>query len=79
MDAALPEDEPDPDSTPDGGASLNFDFPVDLATQYRPFAVANLYYWNNIVHDGPVPLEREHLRLWQTGGNNRACASCRTG
>lgn len=40
---------------PDGGASLNFDFPVDLVTQappaYEDFAITNLFYWNNIVHD----------------------------
>jgi extracellular elastinolytic metalloproteinase len=40
---------------PDGGASLNFDFPLDLATQappaYLDFAITNLFYWNNIVHD----------------------------
>lgn len=40
---------------PDGGAGLVFDFPVDLATQqpneYEDFAITNLFYWNNIVHD----------------------------
>lgn len=40
---------------PDGGASLVFDFPVDLDTQqpgdYQSFAITNLFYWNNIVHD----------------------------
>lgn len=40
---------------PDGGASLVFDFPIDLDTQqpadYQPFAIVNLFYWNNIVHD----------------------------
>jgi extracellular elastinolytic metalloproteinase len=45
----------DPGSDPDGGAALQFDFPLDLETQappeYRPAAVANLFYWNNIVHD----------------------------
>lgn len=45
----------DANSDPDGGSGLQFDFPLDLATQqpsaYRPFAVANLFYWNNIVHD----------------------------
>ncbi len=37
-----------------GGATLNFDFPVDLAQQpstYRPAAITNLFYWNNIIHD----------------------------
>jgi extracellular elastinolytic metalloproteinase len=46
---------PDPGSLPDGGAGLVFDFPLMLATQqpadYRPAAVTNLFYWNNIVHD----------------------------
>jgi len=45
---------PDPGSDPDGGAALNFDFPLNLAA--RPFdsqaaIVTNLFYWNNIVHD----------------------------
>lgn len=46
--------QPDPGSEPDGGPSLLFDLPLDLtqsASSYRPFAVANLFYWNNIVHD----------------------------
>src|SRR5207247_1539726 len=45
---------PDPDSDPEGGASLDFDFPLDLTlgpATYRPAAVVNLFYWNNIVHD----------------------------
>jgi extracellular elastinolytic metalloproteinase len=44
----------DPDSDPNGGASLTFDFTLDLgqsADTYRPAAVTNLFYWNNIVHD----------------------------
>jgi extracellular elastinolytic metalloproteinase len=44
----------DPGSDPDGGAGLQFDFPLDLGQQpttYRPAAVANLFYWNNIIHD----------------------------
>ncbi len=40
---------------PDGGPELIFDFPIDLATQqppaYEEFAVTNLFYWNNILHD----------------------------
>src|SRR5262249_19537912 len=39
---------------PDGGAALNFDFPLDLTqspSAYRPAAITNLYYWNNILHD----------------------------
>ncbi|MCB1032445.1 MAG: M36 family metallopeptidase, partial [Acidobacteria bacterium] len=44
----------DPGSDPDGGAALSFDFPLDLSLgpdTYRPAAVTNLFYWNNIVHD----------------------------
>ncbi len=44
----------DPGSLPDGGAALVFDFPLDLTQQpseYRPAAVVNLYYWNNVIHD----------------------------
>jgi len=46
---------------PDGGASLLFDFPLDLSTQqppeYENFAITNLFYWNNLIHD----------ILWQHG------------
>ncbi|NKI36590.1 hypothetical protein HFP89_15570 [Wenzhouxiangella sp. XN79A] len=42
-------------SRPDGGAALVFDFPIDLATQqpidYLDFAITNLFYWNNRLHD----------------------------
>jgi hypothetical protein len=44
----------DPGSDPSGGASLVFDFPLDLnlgPETYRPFAVTNLFYWNNLMHD----------------------------
>lgn len=45
----------DAGSLPDGGASLVFQPALDLATQqpadYRPAAVVNLYYWNNVMHD----------------------------
>jgi hypothetical protein len=44
----------DPDSDPDGGVGLAFDFPLDLTAgpdTYRPAAVTNLFYWNNVVHD----------------------------
>jgi len=41
--------------SPDGGASLDFQFPLDLATQqpvdYQSAAITNLFYWNNILHD----------------------------
>jgi len=40
---------------PDGGAELVFDFPIDLTTQqppeYEDFAITNLFYWNNYIHD----------------------------
>jgi hypothetical protein len=45
---------PDPLTDPDGGAGLDFDFPLDLDQRpldYRDAAVTNLFYWNNIVHD----------------------------
>ncbi|MCL4263279.1 MAG: M36 family metallopeptidase [Anaerolineae bacterium] len=45
---------PDPGSSPDGGAGLDFDFPLDLTqppSAYRPAAVTNLFHWNNLVHD----------------------------
>ncbi len=45
---------PDAGSSPDGGANLIFDFPLDLTqapSTYRPAAVTNLFYWNNYIHD----------------------------
>ena len=45
---------PDPLSEPDGGSGLDFDFPLDFSREpleYRPAAVTNLFYWNNIIHD----------------------------
>jgi len=45
---------PDPGSDPDGGPTLSFDFPLDLTLNpptYRPAAVTNLFYWNNVMHD----------------------------
>ncbi|MDY8136463.1 M36 family metallopeptidase [Aquimarina sp. 2201CG5-10] len=39
---------------PDGGASLDFDFPLNLTQQpstYQSAAITNLFYWNNIIHD----------------------------
>ena len=40
---------------PDGGTTLDFDFPMDLAAGY-PYqnadaAIVNLFYWNNVIHD----------------------------
>lgn len=43
-----------PDVRADGGAGLDFDFPLDLSASpgaYRPAAVTNLFYWNNVMHD----------------------------
>ena len=45
---------PDLGSDPDGGASLTFDFALDLTK--RPLdsqaaMVTNLFYWNNVIHD----------------------------
>jgi len=41
-------------SSPDGGASLDFDFPLNLndtAKVYIDAATTNLFYWNNLMHD----------------------------
>ena len=40
--------------SPDGGANLSFDFPVDFKKEpetYKDAAITNLFYWNNIIHD----------------------------
>ena len=45
---------PDFDGSPDGGAGLDFSFPIDLtehAQAYREAVVTNLFYWNNVIHD----------------------------
>ncbi|RMB59104.1 T9SS C-terminal target domain-containing protein [Dokdonia sinensis] len=39
---------------PNGGSSLNFDFPLNLnnaPSTFLPAATTNLFYWNNIMHD----------------------------
>ena len=44
----------DPGSDPDGGAHADVRFPARphaAAATYRPAAVTNLFYWNNIMHD----------------------------
>jgi extracellular elastinolytic metalloproteinase len=44
----------DANSRPSGGTALNFDFALNLAqapSTYRPGAVTNLFYLNNIIHD----------------------------
>ncbi|MEM1121486.1 MAG: T9SS-dependent M36 family metallopeptidase [Bacteroidota bacterium] len=40
--------------SPDGGASLDFDFPLDLSllpAQNEDAMITNLFYWNNAIHD----------------------------
>jgi hypothetical protein len=39
---------------PSGGATLDFDFPIDLTgapSTYLDPAITNLFYWNNLMHD----------------------------
>ncbi len=53
-DADATANVPDPGSSPDGGATLNFDFPFPTTQEpdtYVPASVTNLFYWNNKVHD----------------------------
>jgi|GEM_PF-998128 len=48
------EDGNNPNFSPDGGATLNFDFPLDLSLDpnlYESAAVTNLFYCVNIAHD----------------------------
>ena len=51
------EDRADADilgNTPDGGTTLNFDYPLDfnlLPVDYEDAAITNLFYMNNIMHD----------------------------
>ncbi len=48
------DNAPDAGSSPDGGVTLIFDFPIDLTqppSAYRPASVTNLFYWNNFLHD----------------------------
>ena len=40
--------------SPNGGAALNFDFPIDLTKDpetNKSANITNLFYWNNIIHD----------------------------
>lgn len=40
--------------SPDGGATLDFDFPLNLSqdpSNYQDAALTNLFYWNNLMHD----------------------------
>ncbi|HQW80329.1 MAG TPA: M36 family metallopeptidase [Pseudomonadota bacterium] len=51
-------DAPDPGSSPDCTAPLNCTFALDLTqapSSYRPAAVANLFYMNNMMHDIAYP------------------------
>ncbi len=51
-------DAPDPGSSPDCGVALDCTFPLDLTlapSAYRPGAVANLFYMNNMIHDIAYP------------------------
>jgi extracellular elastinolytic metalloproteinase len=46
--------KPDAGGSPDGGVNLTFNSLIDLTqtpSTYRPAAVTNLFYWNNVVHD----------------------------
>ena len=48
------QQRPDPGTDPDGGAGLDFDFPLDLTRRpfdSQPAFVTNLFYWNNVMHD----------------------------
>lgn len=49
------EDGDNPGFSPDGGAGLLFDFPINLnyspGIQSEPAVISNLFYWNNIIHD----------------------------
>ncbi|NRA10892.1 MAG: hypothetical protein HRT57_02925, partial [Crocinitomicaceae bacterium] len=43
-----------PGYAPDGGPTLNFDFPFDpnqVGQGYWDPAITNLFYWNNMIHD----------------------------
>ncbi|MFZ7154089.1 MAG: M36 family metallopeptidase [Bacteroidota bacterium] len=47
-------DQDVPGTSPDGGASLNFDFPINFTQQpgtYLEASVTNLFYTNNWMHD----------------------------
>ena len=47
-------DSNSPGFSPNGGATLDFDFPLNLnqnPSGYLDVAVTNLFFWNNIMHD----------------------------
>ncbi len=59
-----------PGYSPDGGAGLLFDFPVDFEeqpTEYEDAVITNLFYWNNIIHDVLA-----HYGFDEAGGNFQA-------
>lgn len=48
------DDDNNPGYSPDGGATLDFDFPMDLnqlGSGFWDAAITNLFYMNNIMHD----------------------------
>jgi hypothetical protein len=49
------DNTPDPNSQPNGGTGLDFDFPIltydATPAVYRDAAVTNLFYMNNVMHD----------------------------
>ena len=48
------DERPDADGEPDGGASLTFDFPLDLSQgplANKDASVTDLFYWSNVIHD----------------------------
>ena len=49
------EDGDNPGYSPDGGAGLTFNFPINEtysnADQSEDAVITNLFYWNNIIHD----------------------------
>ncbi len=52
---------------PDGGSTLDFDFPIDLEqppSAYQAAAITNLFYWNNLLHD-----IHYHYGFDEAGGN----------
>ncbi|HWS26902.1 MAG TPA: M36 family metallopeptidase [Xanthomonadales bacterium] len=63
-------DTPDAGSSPDCSAALNCVTPLDLTlapSSYRPAAVTNLFYFNNVMHDIAYPFGFD-----EEGGNFQA-------
>jgi len=60
-------DNPVNQYSPDGGASLTFDYPIDLTQEpinNEDANITNLFYWNNIIHDVAY-----HLGFDEASGN----------